>query len=39
VAGPTITPIKQLGTRGITPLDPDYAQAQPPTKNQAKTAH
>jgi len=36
-AGPTIAPIKSLGVRGTTPLDPDDAQAQPPAKNQAKT--
>ena len=37
VAGPTVTPIKPLGVRRTTPLDPDDTQAQPPTKNQAKT--
>jgi len=36
-AGPTVTPIKPLGVRGTTPLDPDEAQAQPPAKNQSKT--
>jgi hypothetical protein len=38
-AGPTASPIKQLRTRGITPMNPDDAQAQSPTKNQAKTPH
>jgi hypothetical protein len=33
----TKPPIKSLGVRGTTPLDPDDTQAQPPTKNQAKT--
>jgi len=34
----TKPPIKPLGLRGTTPLDPDDTQAQPPTKNQSKTA-
>jgi len=39
VAAPTVTPIKPLRARGTKPLDPDDAQAQPPTKNHAKTTH
>jgi hypothetical protein len=38
-AGPTVSPIKPLGVRGTTPLDPTNMQVQPPTKNQAKTVH
>jgi hypothetical protein len=38
-AGPTMAPIKPLGVRGTTPLDPTNTQAQPPTKNHAKTTH
>jgi hypothetical protein len=39
VAGPTVTPIKPLGVRRTTPLDPDDTQAQPVAKNQPKTTH
>jgi len=35
-AGPTTAPIKPLGVRGTTPLDPTNTQVQPPAKNQAK---
>jgi hypothetical protein len=38
-AGPTMAPIKPLGVRGTTPLDPTNTQFQPPAKNQAKTTH
>ena len=38
-AGPTTAPIKPLGVRGTTPLEPTNTQVQPPTKNQAKTTH
>ena len=35
----TKPPIKPLGHRGTTPLDPTNTQVQPPAKNQAKTTH
>jgi len=37
-AGPTVSPITQLGVRGTTSLDPTNTQVPPPAKNQAKTA-